>query len=379
MHISMQNLFNELSDGVIVFSRDGSLEFMNEPVRRWLSLPRQPKNTLEHLWTKVREALDSGASLPLSIVLELSRGADGRWPMHFDDIATLTASPRPTEVVLLLRPANTTETIARTTRGLKGLLDDELNVCLSGLLEAIDGAARCDEKNTPDAASPSQLRHEISARIAAARNLLTDFNEALKLSLDAPLIDSQRVLFDALVEKVVGDLCSRTSRGDLQISVHYREEALAPVYGSALWLEKALVALLEHMLAVNRSTSNLTVTVRQLNNYLQLAIKQKNAVSIKPAAKSHVSAGAPASDPASAPSGSQLSLTFARKVIEAHGGALKVFQDIDGFADIQMQLPTGRAPSDDAALQQQLECYAQDLNQVLKKSARKNSRNYATH
>ena len=376
----MRELFNRLNDGVIVFSRNGAPVFMNEPVMRWVAQPRQPKNTIEKIWHKVSEALEAGTPIPSHLMLELSRDADGRWPLHFDDMATLTASPAPAEVVLLLRPTCATEAIARTTRGLKEMLDDELSLCLSGIFEAIDSAAAYDTPiDEANKRSPNQLKYEISAKISAARNILTDFDEALKLSLDAPLIDSQRLLVGGLIEKVVSDVCTRTPVGDPQISVHYRDEALAPVYGSSIWLEKALTALLRHMLAINRSQSKLTVNVRQYNNYLQLAIKQKNAVAVRRTPKQACSQSAVAHDPHPVAPGCELSLTVARKVIEAHGGALKVFQDMDGFADIQLQLPTGRPASDGVTLQQQLECYAHDLNQVLKNSRWNDLRNYAKH
>lgn len=379
MHISMQNLFNELNDGVMVFTTDGSLVFMNESVRRWVLLPHQIENATEYIWTKVKEAMESGVAGPLTVVLDLRRGADGRWPVHFDDIGILVPSPRPTEVVLLLRPANVTESIARTTRGMKELLEGELDLCLSGILDAMERAETHEERSSSEATTSARLKYEISARISAARTLLTEFEGALKLSLAAPLIDSERVHVDSLLERVAGDMCSHLSARELQITVNYRDEVLAPVYGSSLWLEKALKALLEHMRPPERSNTNLNVEMKQLNNHIQLTMKHSNVACREKMSSSRFPRRESVSRPSSSQSGVELSLVFARKVIEAHGGKLKVFQDLDGFSEIHVQLPTGRPPSDDAALQLQLECYAKDLNYMLRKSVGNIARKRSTH
>ncbi|NMG46174.1 PAS domain-containing protein [Aromatoleum toluvorans] len=361
-----QQIFNSLSDGLIVFERGGHVRFAN----------RAAAET-----TGVRAGQDS---LPAPIRAEVERAVEGPLPAELDvDALQAVAGPAPhapllralllpstgsDEYVIVLRRRDDQTVLDRALATLQVLLQGEPSSALGELGAALDRVIAGLAPAEPDATRLERDRRQALARAAELRERIERVGTVLELSLAGPLTAAQdRVDLARVAQRAMQHVARRTADARCRIALSEAPGELTPVYGSEKWLERGLVELFAHAIEACPHATDIAVSLRQRGGVVVLALRptQAGGPFSRPRARRPAALGAstlldPAED-------RELGLEIVRRVFEAHGGTIAMKQDLAGLIDITVEIPTG-APhaQDDAVLKAQLERYAHDLVQLVR-------------
>lgn len=365
-----QQIFNSLSDGLIVFERGGHVRFAN----------RAAAET-----TGVRAGKDS---LPARIRAEVERAVDGPLPAELDvdalQAAAGTAPAAPLllramllpstgtgEYVIVLRRRDDQTVLDRALATLQVLLQGEPSSALGELGVALDRVIAGLASTEPDAARLERDRRQALARASELRERIERIGTVLELSLAGPLAAAQdRVDLARVAQRAMQHIARRTADARCRIALSEAPGELTPVYGSEKWLERGLVELFAHAIEACPHATDIAVSLRQRGGVAVLALRptQAGGPFSRPRARRPAALGAstlldPAED-------RELGLEIVRRVIEAHGGTIAMKQDLAGLIGITLEIPTG-APhaQDDAVMKAQLERYARDLVQLVRAGA----------
>lgn len=252
-----------------------------------------------------------------------------------------------------------------SARNLLALLSPDVDACLRAFAEV---ETQIENGRQARNASPASLPALPEAQ-RLARELRRHLEVVANLSvlIDADrLPDKERLMLPALAQAAIDHLRLTHSR-NWEIDVATKESA--PVYGSRRWLLAALCNLLRELDGYHPRQMPIVLTLRQIGHHQLLSPSVGR--------KSHTERQAKRSTPTPPDpwlSHSALSLQLCRRIVELHGGSLRLQEDEEESATrlfgFSLSLPTGIANqppacNTDCPLRLQVERYASDFGGLL--------------
>lgn len=354
MHARAHDIFNRLSDALVVFARDGRVRFANRAaveavgVRAGESMPAHPA------WAEIARRLDGTLPAELDVA--------GFAPVPVSG-GTLLASIAPSEFVLVLRLRDADTGFENALTTLRTLLDDGASTTLREVRRELDRLTDELGEDTLDAERLARCRRAALASVAALSGRLERVGTLFELSLQGPLASQDRIEVPELARRALRQLDRSGHRSGARIAFDPGAAELGPVYGSEKWLERAFVEVFAHALEATDAGSD--VAVKMCQRGAMVVVELAPATSDGPFSRPRASARPPRRP--APPDEREIGLDIVRRVVEAHGGRVLLRQDLDGLIAIVLELPSGApAQPDEGVSRAQLERYALDLAKLVR-------------
>jgi len=315
---------------------------------------------------RLRDALKEIATAPADHSIALRLKPDPTQPENLVEV-TLVHAPNGTDTVVIAH-ADTEETSGNVTgKTVAELLRQHLLDPLRTFMQSIDQPMREHAPLGPQTLSQGRALMEGLEKVA----------DLIALFGDDAMVGDERVLPGALLEEVCAQLAGKASQHRVHLALNGCTPDLSPIYGSRAWLARAMREIVENAIvhahdAAGESTAAMTVQIsaRQSGAFLMLSVRNHGAA---PAggASTRASFAPFAKDEGAVGGGLGIGLPLAQRVLELHGGMLRMRTDADGLNEVTVQVPTG-APHQNIqrADMEQARKYAEDLARLL--AARRN-------
>lgn len=354
-------LLDAVGDAVVVFTIAGLVRYANPAARQWLGahldgLARHPE-----IQPLLRDCALGKASLPQAVRLELDTG--GTKPERLaGQLTSGTAGP---DFALVFPRGETGESSEEFAQRLVGLFREDLIDPIKGLLRRLT-----DVDGLPPALARDLLGRgaDVAGRLAKLADLIDLFG-TVAIELE------DRVSLEPLVRGAWDEVSALAAEKRVEASLTGFRDDLPPVYGNARLLSRAVRECLENAVKHSREAvtgeaaaqvgihaevhgehARLTVTNHGLGHLPALG---ERAYLPFNAARTPITPGRRSP-------GLGLGLPLARRIVEIHGGFVRVATAHDEAAELVIELPTG-APRREAGRHDiaQAQRYAADLAKLM--------------
>jgi signal transduction histidine kinase len=201
---------------------------------------------------------------------------------------------------------------------------------------------------------------------------------------DDVLIGDERMLMADMVHNVCEDLAPLAHSNGVAFLVEGVREDLPPVYGSARLMHRALHECVHNAVVHARGGVNASeqvvvgVRFRASGNHLLVDILNNGVLSVT-AMQRHAEAifrpTAQASAAGTEPDDSmQIGLPLAHRILQLHGGRLRIDQDSSTGLEVRLELPTGAPLRNTHHLDMlQAQIYAEDLSTLMARTRKRSN------
>ncbi|MCU0925492.1 MAG: HAMP domain-containing histidine kinase [Hydrogenophaga sp.] len=199
---------------------------------------------------------------------------------------------------------------------------------------------------------------------------------------DDVLIGDERMLLPELVRSIAQDLAPLTQKKGVSFVIEGDRADLPPVYGSQRLMRRALHECLHNAVqhareGVHTSESvavgigfraagqHLLVQIHNIGVLSAAALTHHAAAIFRP---SRDSSGTAPKDP----EGLRIGLPLTQRILQLHGGRLRIEQDAANELDVMLELPTGAPMRNTQQLDLlQAQIYAEDLSKLMARSRKR--------
>lgn len=344
-------MLDAVRDRIIIVNKLGKIVYTNAAARgdfdgglSGLLVQRELRLAVE----RVAHGRDPG---PVQLKLA---GADGGGEREI----TVVPAPNGSDAAVIVHAAAEASGLHAEGRTVAELMRQHLHEPLTAFTDELH--TLCKTRSAPDEDNVEHARTLLD-RLEKVMDMIAVFGG------DA-LSGDERLLPRPLIEQAMRDGLSEALRNRVSIALVGFDTTLPPVYGSERWLQRALREIIEnaarHGLATPGSHGPVTVEVRahQAGEFLTLTFRNRGAFR---------GAGAdgdqfiPFSAAAGKPAATRIGLPLAQRIVELHGGSLKLRGDDDN-TEVVVQLPTGAPRFSAHQLDvQQAQRYAEDLAKLM--------------
>lgn len=226
------------------------------------------------------------------------------------------------------------------------------------------------------AAPPAESVPGLQDGLAALTERLDRMVDLVDVFGEDVLITDERILVVDLVRSTCQELAPSVRGQRVSIVFKGEKEDLPPVYGSQRMVRRALYECLHNAVVHARQSIDPSLPVgveigfRASGQHLLVSISNMGALSAA-TLNQHASAlfrPALADDPrtASAPPVMRIGLPLAQRILQLHGGRLRIEQDSAQELHVMLELPTGAPRRNTHHLDMlQAQIYAEDLSKLL--------------
>ncbi|MBL8489859.1 MAG: hypothetical protein JNM82_03675 [Rhodocyclaceae bacterium] len=364
MNPQMRAFFNTLKDGVVVVDGKGAVQFANAAGSRFAALAMGAPFPEPRVLDGLADLVGGRTQAPLLITL-----ADG---VAGTRSAILTPLPIPGHYALTLNAGGEGEAFETAVRNLFDFIDSEVGAPIERFANGLE--ASFDEGQVPD----SLIGLHEAAKSAAV--LLKRTKMLAELFRTTTLIDRERLPLADMVRELLDAEGKLIADRDLQVHLDGLDRELPPVYGSRVWLGRAMREILDNALRQSPAKSAVSLGLQCTGTHV--IIKVSNHGQFRPAALASLPVfvpfhriaqyvkerrmpkkavtGRPLEPPAGGPG---LGLALCQRIVALHGGRLHLPEEnTDGLVEVRLELATGAPAIDDEALNiAQAKRYAQDM------------------
>ena len=365
MTSSRNNMLDALFDRVLILNRAGRVVYTNEPARS--DYDGAVCGLLLH--PELRAALDalrqSGSDKPVRLKLPTAADPDTLVPV------TVCPAPNGTDMAVIVHatvPAGDRATADGRT--IAELMRQHLLEPLTALVRDLKPKLAGGEAPTAQTLERAQQLHD---RLEKLADMIAVFG-------GEAMIADERILTGELIEEVCRDAVAEPMRGRVRIALTGVDDKLPSIYGSRRWLLRGLREIVENALmqglreSARAAVPLIEVHARAAGEFLLLRVHNHGAFSGGVADGARFVPFASGRDPAKlgARAVSRIGLPLAQRIVELHGGNLRVkSRDGDDSTEVIVQLPTGAPHTNKPQLDaEQVKRYAEDLSKLMARRAR---------
>lgn len=365
----MQQFFERLGDGILIVVPGGRIRFINEAARRHLPFKAGdtlPEGPLLHF---ASSALAGHLQIPASIELEFDNGgpACGAEPAQVHAVR----SPVGDELILIVQACGDAHFFRSAVNNLEQMIERELGQSLDTLDSAFHKLLAELSLSTPDVRRARELGATLSQSGQDMLGMLRRLASLASLSAGHDILASDRIVLDEWLPAATARFVDEARSRGIAFGVSQPPTETGPVYGSRIWLDRALNECLDNALKYCPKGGSIKLEIKPCTHFVRVMILSSGIAPQSLAQRERLTQPFFRGPNASGTPGLGIGLPLARQIIELQGGHLLITPDLDGFFRCTIELPTGRSPrtaaQDEAA---QLERYAHDLAQIIKQGRR---------
>lgn len=342
-------LFDALNDRILILNRAGKVVYFNAAARGDFD------GTLSALLVHpdLRAAITRVAAQPGAPMQRLKLPRDKDTEVNI----SVTTAPNGTDVAVVVHAA--APDIADGAiegRTVAEVMRQHLHAPLSAFVKELTAASALSTQG-----------QAVLERLEKVMDLIALFGS------DA-LTGDERLLPTPLVEAVCAECANDPTRSRVVLSGF--DDTLPPVYGAGRWLKRALREILDNAMGASpRQGATVEIRAQQSGEFLTLRVLNHGVMSAASWSKSKFVPFSAAARTGSAATHVGIGLPLAQRIVELHGGSMKVRTDeAEGTTEVTVQLPTGAprfsATQLDAA---QVQRYAEDLARLMARRKSKRS------
>ncbi len=229
------------------------------------------------------------------------------------------------------------------------------------------------QEHRPLAESVRELRE----RLERLSDLVNVFGEDM-------LIGEDRILIPDLVREVAQDLSHLMQKHRVHLAFEGDREDLPPVYGSTRLIRRALYECLhnavEHARDGVHTPESVAIGVAYRSGGSHLMVHIHNMGVLSAATLTHHAAAIFRPTPVQSGEAAleqdrlRIGLPLTRRILQLHGGSLRIEQDTAGELDVMLELPTGAPLRNNHHLDLlQAQIYAEDLSKLMARTRKRST------
>lgn len=363
MNALLETFFNSLSEGVVLVSADGVVRYANRAAQPHLALKvgERVRNTaLVSAITATREAQDAP---PQRLELAACPGFARQGPLTVQ----VMMSPSGQQVMLLLCAKESARSQHDAARAMGELINQHCRSPMQNFFATAELAVEALQARNP---ADTEIRRVVERAIGQGKSAVNKLSQLLAIAQaaeGAPMKMDDRLPVAALLDQATHAARQLSEPRHMRIFLEGHESELPAIYGSRQWLERSIYELIACALMCGSNGADVLVSVAAAGGQVVIAARVAGS-----------SADLPGRDDTYTPFYSEaeteglyarslgIGLSFARWVIERHGGRLTVNDDDNGIAEFAATLPCG-LPVEDRNFDSvgQAARYAEDLGRLM--------------
>ncbi|NBQ87600.1 MAG: hypothetical protein EBU07_09010 [Betaproteobacteria bacterium] len=364
------SMLERISDPLLVFNVAGAVTYANRAARQAPGSPQTALSGHPQVREVVRAVALGTATLPHHAKVTVTT-ASGSQDFNCTFIPGLTN----VDVAVMLPPPAAAAPAGGggTTLSLSQIIELLRSELMGPVRELLHSVAEI---------GPSAQTEQIERASERLNDRLRRLIDLVNVFGDDTLLDDNRVEIPAMVRSVVAELAPEAARQKVRFVTNGDDSELPPLYGSEKLLKRALRECLENAMRHSRrevkASEALLVEIRYLSsgNHLLLSVNNRGASSMQQqrargmqafAADEKPAAGGSAGNTQGTPqAGLRIGLPLAKRIVELHGGQVRVGDPEADEVQVLMELPTGAPNRGGSKLDiAQAQKYAADLARLM--------------
>lgn len=362
---AIQTLFNCLSDGLVIVSRDASVRFANAGASKMLPIEIGKPFPHAAIGAVLEQALAGHIAIPHSFESELSYDLHIAKPDRLD--CHVLRSPAGQDLVLVLQDL-TEATLYHTTLANLGTLLEH------ALLEPLLQFSSELERLLVDLGQQSNRQGHLLAQrghvIARGHDLIEQLGRLVhlaQLGQGRPIEADDRIVVEHWLPSVVAKHYTKAAARRQRLLIEPSKGPLPALYASAYWLGMALDACLDNAIKHSPPGGDIVLSSLSCGGFIRITLRNTgrglHSALLRQRLMQPLMRGKQAADTAP---GLGLGLPLARSIVEMHHGRLILEQDLDGFVTCTIELPACASSRTSAELHlAQAQRYANDLARLM--------------
>jgi nitrogen-specific signal transduction histidine kinase len=353
------NLLDQLSEPLLVYNVAGLVMFANKAAR---ALPTKPAERLsghEDVKALVRDVVLGKTRLPQPMELAVRVGET---TLKFQ--GQMVPGPAGVDMALVLpvAPASIPSGEAQLSlRQIMELLQSELAPPIKDFLRLIGNL-----QDAPQHADLGRAGRALENRLSRLVDMVNVFG-------DDVLIEDERIVVTDMVHALCVEMQALMERNRVTVVFQGDHDDLPPIYGSRTLIRRALWECLENAVLHSRKEVAaalplaIEVRFRVSGSHLLIGIRNLGAVSVVTLTRRPFSAsGESDSPPRPATPGLRIGLPLAQRILQLHGGRVRIEQEDQSELEVLLELPTGAPQRSTQKLDMlQAQAYAEDLSRLI--------------
>lgn len=360
MAAPIQELIENIRDGFVLLSETGEVRYCNAAAKAALGEDVKNVTAVPALRAALKGYAAGTLKLPFPFKLELSAGGRAL-------PCVLIHAPVGNATALLVQPAAAVVEQPALANVLE-LVRGQLLRPVKALAKSLEMPAEGEESET----TLPKLR-EVSAELEKLVEFAAVFGEE---RLDA----ADRIVIKDLIQEVWRELSAFANAREIAVSLTGFGAELPPLYGNRDWLRRVVRELLDNAIRHSKSRppagssekAQIEISARQLGPHVMIGIRNAG-IGMLPKIADRIFLPFNTAVASNRDHGKRLSLglPLVHKLVELHGGRVKIGVDGEDTAECVIELPTGAPQHDASKLDlQQAKRYAEDLGKLLARRKR---------
>ncbi|NMG02505.1 sensor histidine kinase [Azoarcus taiwanensis] len=370
MNPMMRRLFHTVRDGLLIVSRDGVLRFANDQAQRLLSCELGVQVGHPKI-ARLVAAVEAGhLTIPHSeeIIFGDASGEKPGDTVRVHLLASLVGS----DCVVVLHNLTEQHYFETAVHNLVRMVERDCRTPIREFIESASGLLEKLKQLRDPVTGP--LAESISHTQLRGHALVEQFSKLAALaeiSNGAPIRADDRILPREWIEEVAVRVepFARTRR--MRIVLGRIDVNLPAIYGSKVWLGRALEELLRNAVIHGETESNIMITMQPGGNFIRIFVRNVGRLQIpqhmltRPAMPFQRSVQPALRQSGAVRAALSLGLPLVHQIVNLHGGRLSLDEDPDASVTATLELPAG-APSESAGLDlEQTRRYARDITRLI--------------
>lgn len=361
MNLQIENLFDQISDGIIVLASDRCVRFANRSARTLIgTLPGSYLDDCK-VNTAIADVTAGKMMLPVNLSLDLDLHMD------IDNTSTwLMPSPVKDEYVLVVRGLGQRNQASQALDNLRLLLNNncrEMFDHFANTVEAVLAELRSLNYSFPDLSGMAGESFKQGKELLDVLGLLINWAQAEK---NVNLIGIERVSVQELLDDALENLRPLARQKHVAFIIDTSDCPRTALYGSRLWMVRSVSELLRFSILISHSSSTIEIKLHKNASSVQFVFQGQD-FSILSSHRKLLSQRGLSSDETDL---ATLSLVLSKLIVEAYGGSLGlVFSAENELLRLQYPLSIPQQALPDAS-QKQCEIMAHDIANLLKRGYR---------
>ncbi len=233
------------------------------------------------------------------------------------------------------------------------------------------------------AQSPPEEASGLADSVRTLHERLERLSDLVNVFGDDVLIGDDRMLLPEMVRSIAQDLAPMAQARGASFVIEGDREDLPPVYGSRRLMRRALQECLHNAIQHARegvhSSEKVAVGIQFRAAGHHLLVNIQNMGVLSAAALTHHAAAIfrpapPQADAAPEADRLRIGLPLTQRILQLHGGRLRIEQDATGELDVRLELPAGAPLRNTQQLDMlQAQIYAEDLSKLMARTRQRST------